>query len=183
MSDEPPTRRRIDRVTDEDFLEGLSQRSASELRQMRDDCREEEARLSYSRRLLHGQLDIARAELKRRGSGDTGSLVAHLGEILAEEPPEREARSAGNAEIYDPSEEEGHRPGDRVLDGVVLADLPDLDDEALVAAVNRLTEEEHTISGLRRKVLDHLDQLQRELIDRYREGDTSVDEVVPRPAS
>ncbi|HUG84236.1 MAG TPA: hypothetical protein VMM13_06705, partial [Euzebya sp.] len=140
-----------------------------------------EARLSYARRLLHGQLDIARAELARRGSGDIRSLVAHLGEILSEELPERDARSAANAEMYDPAGEEGHRPGDHVLDGVVLADLPDLDDDELVTAVTRLTEEEHTISALRRTVLDHLDRLQRELIDRYREGAASVDEVVPRP--
>ena len=35
--------------------------SVPEIRVMRDDCREEEARLSYARRVIHGQLDIVPA--------------------------------------------------------------------------------------------------------------------------
>jgi hypothetical protein len=181
MSDQP-FRRRIDRVTGDDYLDGLAGRSAADIRQMRDECREEEARLSYARRLLHGQLDVARAELERRGSGDAASLVATLGEVLADRPADGPVRSVGNTGIYTPTGPVGRRRGDRVLDDVPLGRLPDLDDQQLVDVVRRLTEEESAISGLRRTVMDHLDRLQQELIARYRDGATSIDEVVPPQA-
>jgi hypothetical protein len=178
--DDPQTRRRIDRVTAEDYLDDLGQRTPAEVRAMRDECREEEARLSYARRLLHGQLDVARAELERRGSGgDASTLVTALGDILADRADAPAGRSAANTTIYTPDGPQGRRRGDRVLDDVPLGRLPDLDDAQLVDVVRRLTEEEQAISRLRRAVLDHLDRLQQELITRYREGATSVDEVVP----
>lgn len=180
---EQPHRRRIDRVTADDYLDGVGDRSAAEIRAMRDECREEEARLSYARRLLHGQLDIARAELERRGSGATGSLVTTLGSILADRPSGGPVRSVGNAGIYVPSGPEGRRRGDRVLEEVPMGALPDLDDQQLVTAVTRLTEEEAAISEMRRTVMDHLDRLQQELIGRYRDGAASIDEIVPGSSS
>lgn len=182
MSDEQLIRRRIDRVTSEDFLAGLADRTPDEVRVMRDECREEEARLSYVRRLLHGQLDVARAELTRRDAGTTESLVTALGEILTDPQLDGPTRSAANSDLYDPSGDAGHRLGDGVLDDLPLATLPEMTDDELVAAVSTLTEEERTISTLRRAVLDNLDRLQAELITRYRDGDTSADDVVPRPA-
>ena len=174
-----PKRRRIDRVSAEDFLDGMTERSAAELRAMRDECREEEGRLSYARRLLHGQLDIASAELARRDSPDAESLVNTLAEVLADAPRTGPGRSAQNAEIYMPTGPSGRRRGDEVLDTVPLGKLPDLTDEELVRAVTTLTDEERYISELRRTVQTHLDQLQQELIVRYRDGGTSIDEVVP----
>lgn len=175
-----PFRRRIDRVTGEDYLDDVEQRPASEIRTMRDECREEEARLSYARRLLHGQLDVARAELERRGSGEAQPLVDTLGKILTDRPAEGgPVRSVGNTGIYIPSGPSGRRRGDRVLEEVPLGRLPDLDDDELMTAVTRLTEEEAAISRMRRTVMDHLDQLQQQLIARYRDGATSIDEIVP----
>lgn len=183
MSDEQPIRRRIDRVTSEDLLDGLAERSPDEVRAMRDECREEEARLSYARRLLQGQLDVARAELARRDAGSGGSLVAALGGILADPQVNGPSRSVANSDVYDPSGDAGHRIGDGVLDQIPLGTLPEMDDDALVAAVTAIAEEERTVSALRRVVLDHLDRLQGALITRYRDGETSADDVVPRPAT
>ena len=59
-----------------------------------------------------------------------------------------------------------------------LGRLPDLTDPELVAAVQRLKEEEQAISALRRKVMDNLDRLQQELIARYRDGAASINDVV-----
>lgn len=183
MSDDPPFRRRIDRVTGADFLTDLESRTPAEIRTMRDDCREEEARLSYARRLLHGQLDIAKAELGRRESKAGASLVSELTAILSDEQAPS-GRSVSNADIYLPRGPEGRRRGDRVLEEMPLGRLPDLTDEELVAAVERLREEERSISGLRRTVLDHLDRLQQELIARYRDGATTIADVVtPTDAS
>lgn len=176
----PPIRRRIDRVTSPDFLTGLPAATPAQLRTMRDECREEESRLSYVRRLLHGQMDVARAELTRRDAGGTQSLITALGEVLADPQRPGAARSAANSITYDPSGESGHRVGDGVLDHLPLHTLPDMSDDDLVAAVTKLAEDETVISALRRTVLDHLDRLQAELILRYRDGATSAHDVVPR---
>lgn len=182
MSDQPPFRRRIDRITGDDFLDELEGRTPAEIRTMRDECREEEARLSYARRLLHGQLDIAKAELQRRDGSDVESLVADLTSILTDEAGPG-TRSVSNSEVYIPRGPEGRRRGDRVLEEMPLGRLPDLSGDELVAAVQRLTEEERAISELRRRVLDHLDRLQQELIARYRDGAASINDVVTTDAA
>ncbi len=61
--------------------------------------------------------------------------------------------------------------------------LPDFDDEELVAIAARVAEEEQAVSTLRRKVLDHLDRLQHLMVQRYRDGAASVDDIVPRATS
>ena len=170
-------RRRIDRVTAEDYLDDLAERSAPEVRAMRDECREEESRLSYARRLLQGQLDVARAELARR-SGGSGALLEALPGILADEPGGTSPRSASMADIYSPEGPQGRRRGDRVLDEMPLGRIPDLGDEELAAVIVRLEREEEDISGLRRAVLQHLDALQAHLIERLREGGSALDEIV-----
>jgi hypothetical protein len=183
MSDEQPFRRRIDRVTADDALDGMADWPVAEVRRLRDDCREEEARLSYARRLLHAKLDIARSELGRRDGTHDQSLVEALERILADEPVSDAPRSVGNAGMYNPDEDHGRRVGDRVLDSVPLGLLPDLSDDELTAAVTAMAQEERTISDLRRRVLDSLDRLQAELIGRYRDGGATVDELVPRPSA
>lgn len=183
MTEPEPFRRRIDRVISDDYLDSLEQASAAEIRIMRDECREEEARLSYARRLLHGQLDIVKAELGRRGTSADDSLVTTLSHILADKPSRGPVRSIGNAEIYSPSGPSGRRRGDSVLEEVPLSRLPDLPDDELGQVVIQLTREEAAISAMRRTVLDHLDRLQNQLIVCYRDGGASVDEIVPRATS
>ena len=90
---------------------------------MRDECREEEARLSYARRVLHGQLDVARAEQGRRIDGGETSLVDTLADILSDSPvvgPAGAARSASNASVYVPQEGPKRRERDQLLEAVVL---------------------------------------------------------------
>lgn len=177
-------RRRIDRVTDPDLLAGLDQRPASEVRVLRDECREEESRLSYARRVVQGQIDIARAEVSRRGAPTSEDLVQSLARILADSPSgaRREPRAMS---LYDPTEERGRRSEDFLLAsgaGSSLGRLPELDEAELIELVEELTVREREISAQRRVVLDHLDRLQEELIDRYRDGRAAVDEVVsPEP--
>jgi rRNA maturation endonuclease Nob1 len=47
-------------------LLNLRERTNDELRGLLDELREEEQRISYRRRVLHGKIDILRAELVRR---------------------------------------------------------------------------------------------------------------------
>lgn len=174
---EQERRRRIDRVTSEDYLEGLDGVDLPGIRTMRDDCREEETRLSYARRVLHGQLDIVRAEQRRR-TGDSGDLVGTLSEILADDPAPR-SREARSSPLYAPDEGTyGQRSHDTLVDDAALGRVPDLDDGELEELLARLQEKEAHISSLRKVVLSHLDALSDELIQRYRDGNVDVDEVV-----
>lgn len=179
-------RRRIDRVTSEDYLEGLDAADLVTVRGMRDDCREEETRLSYARRVVQGQVDIVRAQQAQRAGDDGGDLVGALTRILADDPAPR-ARDARTAPVYSPTDSGyGQRSHDTLIDDPALGRVPDLDDEELSALLERLQEKEKHISFLRRAVLDHLDALQAELIRRYSDGSVDIDEVVasavPPPA-
>lgn len=78
---------------DETLLD-LESMSNDELRGMLDELYAEEQRVSYRRRVLHGKIDILRAELVRRlqtqneqGGGDviTGNDVSKLVDILSSE--------------------------------------------------------------------------------------------------
>jgi hypothetical protein len=86
----------------EDTFPDLGSLSDEELKDLIDTLTEEENEISYKRRVLHGKIDILRAELvnrlrHKRERGDTmfsGDDVAQLTEILAgkaqspeDEPP------------------------------------------------------------------------------------------------
>lgn len=178
---EPERRRRIDRVTAEDYLAALDARSMAEVRQMRDDCREEEPRLSYARRLVQGQLDIVRAERRRRetGGGDEG-LVGALTEILADAPtPRADVLTARSAPVFSPDDATyGAREHDTSLEDSSVGRVPDLTDAELDALEQRLLAKEAHVSQLRRAVLSHLDALSDELVRRYRDGGANVDEIM-----
>ena len=49
-----------------DALLNLEERTNEELRELLNELHEEEQRISYRRRVLHGKIDILRAELVRR---------------------------------------------------------------------------------------------------------------------
>ena len=77
--------------TNDDALLGLEHKSNDVLRGLLDELYAEEQRVSYRRRVLHGKIDILRAELVRRlkagrEAGEdviTGRDVDRLIEILA----------------------------------------------------------------------------------------------------
>ena len=77
--------------TDDEALLNLQDKSNDDLRKLLDDLSVEEDELSYRRRVLHGRIDILRAELVRRladkhaGHHDviSGADIDRLIEILA----------------------------------------------------------------------------------------------------
>ena len=79
-------------------LPDLSSLSDADLKKLIDDLTEEEQEISYRRRLLHGKIDILRAELVARLQKSEGKSVLdhvdvdHLANILAGKasPPEEE---------------------------------------------------------------------------------------------
>lgn len=75
----------------DDGLLNLADRTVEELRELLDDLYAEEQKVSYRRRVLHGKIDILRAELVRRLKEDreagkgvvSGGDIERLIEILA----------------------------------------------------------------------------------------------------
>jgi len=176
-SDTPDKRRRIDRIAAEDFLADIASADPATLRVLRDDCREEEARFSYNRRLLQGRIDIFNAEIDRRAGKSTESLIDLLPRILADDPaPRSSVVDSRNAPVYEPGEEAGRRSDDRMAADAMLSRLPDMTDEELAAELAEIREEERRVSELRRVVLEKLDALQAELVKRYRDG--GIDDIV-----
>jgi hypothetical protein len=88
----------------EDTFPDLGSLDDKELRELIDKLTEEENEISYKRRVLHGKIDILRAELvnrlrDKRERGDTmfsGDDVAQLTEILAgkAQPPSEDEPAA-----------------------------------------------------------------------------------------
>jgi hypothetical protein len=72
-----------------DLLPDLGSLSDEELKQLKNDFEAQEQKLSYERRVLHGKIDILRAEIVARlqQTGGQSALeqldVSHLTEILA----------------------------------------------------------------------------------------------------
>src|SRR5450756_452533 len=80
MKIKPGGVRRLDRVLAADYLAGLERRPLGDVRSLRREAEQEETDLSYTRRLIHGRIDILRAEQRRR-TGDIDNLsLIHISE-------------------------------------------------------------------------------------------------------
>lgn len=93
--------------TDDEALLNLQDKSNDDLRRLLDELSAEEDELSYRRRVLHGRIDILRAELVRRLADDhagnrdviSGSDIDRLIQILA-------------GDLRAPRPSAPHRPGE-----------------------------------------------------------------------
>lgn len=93
----------------DDVLIDLENKSNEELRSVLDELYEEEQRISYRRRVLHGKIDILRAELVRRLQGQreaggdviSGGDVERLIEILASD-----LRGVSNVDVTESLDDE-----------------------------------------------------------------------------
>jgi hypothetical protein len=98
--------------TDDEALLNLQDKSNDDLRRLLDELSVEEDELSYRRRVLHGRIDILRAELVRRladkhaGHHDviSGSDIDRLIEILAGDLRAPRQQPVGPAETDSESE-------------------------------------------------------------------------------
>lgn len=179
------SRRSIDRILSPDFVSDLGAVDTSEVRSRREEAREEEAVLSYVRRLIHGKLDILRAELARRtdDSSSTGELTERLTKVLADRGSA--ARRGGRSSL--PSER-AQNAGRRTVEKLVAADhlarLPEMNVTEIEAVVTRLVDHEKDVSERRRKVFEVIDTLDGDLVQRYRDGSASPEEILgPRAGS
>ena len=166
-------RRRIDRVLADDFLDGLAERSLDEVRALRNDAEQEEADLSYVRRLLQGRMDLVRAEQARRASSGGAPLIDLLAEVLADGP--RSDHGSGRFLTVEPSRVDDHRRRvEQIVADVGISDVAARSDGELQASLDALAEHERTVSDLRRSVQAVMDQLTSEIARRYRDGEADV---------
>ena len=171
MSDQPGGgNRRIDKIREPSFVDGLADMSLEDVRARRDDCLAEREYLSLLRRLLQGRAEILKAEAESRAGGDSTPLVDRLSQILADD--DHPVTSRGEVVRVAVPEEEmllARRRVERLAADSKLSDPSALNDEELGAAIEALATEEQGISDARREVIGVLDQLQDELKRRYKE--------------
>ena len=169
MNEEHPANRRIDRIRDPSYLDGIEGQSLEDVRARRDECMAEREYLSLLRRLVQGRAEILKAELASRGSDDARPLVDRLSEILASDQP---VTSRGEAMKVSLPEEEmllARRRIERLVADAGISDPSELDDDRLKEAVDVLAGEEREVSAQRGDVHRVLDSLQDELKRRYKE--------------
>lgn len=171
--------RRIDRVLADDFLAGLTEVPLEQLRSMRAEAEQEEADLSYLRRLLQGRIDILRAELARRRGGSGGSILDDLPHILAD-TERAPARGLGRHAVVEPSRVAEHRRRvERLVADTELSSVADRSDEQVEAALRTFEEQEGEVSTNRRAVQAAMDACTAEIGRRYREGGVDTASLLP----
>ena len=162
-------RRRIDIVLEPEYLEDLPDLDLSEVRRRRDTAEDVEAQVSYYRRLLHGRMDLLDFEQRRRRGDEERSILEALPDILAKGMILGSEPALRHIETMPPLPSvTGRRLIDKIMDDGVLASLPELGDEEITEALERLREVEKQLSGQRRQLHQVIDKLQDEMVSRYR---------------
>lgn len=162
-------RRRIDIVLEPEYIEDLSSLELNEVRRRRDTAEDVESQISYYRRLLHGRMDLLDFEMRRRSGKEVRSILEALPEILANGMILGSEPTLKHIETMPPLPSvTGRRLIDKIMDDGVLASLPELTDDELSEAIDRLRDVETELSGQRRQLHQVIDTLQDEMVSRYR---------------
>ncbi len=162
-------KRRIDTVLEPEYLADLGEIDLDELRSRRDTAEDVESQISYYRRLLHGRMDLLNFELRRRSGEEERSLLDALPEILASGMVLGDEPNLRHIETMPPlPTTTGRRLIDRIMDDGVLTQLPELTDEEVNEALERLSEVEAELSAQRKQLHGVIDALQNEIVARYR---------------
>jgi len=172
-------KRRLDHILEAGYLADIRARSTDEVRAMRAETREEEALLSYERRMLHGRLAILTKELERRARGeDAGTLLELLPSILSGD--EQRGPSRGSLPLNDPNLDfaHPHRRVTKLVSDDTIANLSSLEEAEIRRIIGELEGAEHEVSAQRRPLLDVLDSLNEELARRYQTGEADPSDVL-----
>ncbi|MEU1018799.1 ABC transporter substrate-binding protein [Streptomyces sp. NPDC005900] len=177
----PPTQRTGSPLLPAVPQHDLMARRLPELRELRRAAQQDEADLSYVRRLLQGRIDILRAEIARRRDRPAprpkGAVVDRLSEILADAPA-RHRSSARHVTLGTPHSEEYRLLATEMLAEVELSDLAARTDEELHTAMGRLVGYEQQVSRCRQSLQRTADDCSAEIARRYREGEAQVDDLL-----
>jgi hypothetical protein len=181
-------RRRIDRVLDPSFVDGIRDLTLEELRRRRAEADQEGVDLSYARRLLQARIDILRAEQQRRqGVGplaamprSDAAIVAALGRILCDPPTDGRPLAQSRHTLTMPTRVGEHRrEAERAVADVGGSDLGAFSDTELDAAIDQLTAIETRVSRSRRSVHAVIDTLTDEVARRYTADHTLLASSLP----
>ncbi|MER5258274.1 MULTISPECIES: hypothetical protein [unclassified Streptomyces] len=182
----PPMQRTGSAVLSEQPAPDLAALLLRELRELRRDAQQNEADLSYVRRLLQGRIDILRAEVARRkdpsapgpeGPVVHGPIVHRLSEILTDAPA-RHRSSARHVTLGTPHSAEYGLLATEMLAEVELSDLDARTDDELHTAMGRLIRYEQQVSRRRQQLQRTADDCSAEIARRYREGEAQVDDLL-----
>lgn len=162
-------RRRIDTVLEPGYLEGLPELELDEVRRRRDTAEDVESQISYYRRLLHGRMDLLDFEQRRRRGEEERSIIEALPEILAKGMTLGGEPTLKHIATMPPLPSvTGRRLIDKIMDDGVLANLPELTDDEITEAIDRLQEVESELSVQRHQLHQVIDTIQHEIVSRYR---------------
>ena len=161
--------RRIDVVLEPEYLRDIKDLDLKELRKRRDTAEDVEAQVSYYRRLLQGRMDLLNFELRRRGGEEERTLLEALPEILSSGMIRGSEPNLRHIETMPPiPTKTGRRLIDKIMDDGVLTQLPELSDDEVTEALERLREVESELSNQRKHLHSVIDTLQDEIVSRYR---------------
>jgi hypothetical protein len=170
-------RRRIDKVLANDFTAHLDTIALDDLRERRREAEQEEADLSFVRRMLQGRMDILRAELARRSGGGEAKIVDHLAQVLSDTG--RHDHGLGRFLRVEPSRVDEHRRAvEELIADVSVSEVEGHSDDEIRGSLGRLEEFEISISEGRHQVQKAMDALTAEVAGRYKSGSASVDDLL-----
>lgn len=166
-------RRLVERIADASYLEGLRDRSMQDLRAMREESAEGERELSFERRLVQARTDILSAEVQRRTGGESRDLMERLPQILAAEGRSREDPLPSRAPDFSVPRnvDVPRRRVEEIVGEQTLARLSTIQTEEITGIIDSLQEHERAISSRRRIIHEVMDQIQAEIVRRYRSGE------------
>ena len=159
----------------------ISQRNLADLRVVRNDYQEIETGLSLARRMVQGRLDILLSELDRRHAGTSAAddLVGRLPEVLGQQEnsgghPRPTSVSNDVPDFVDSIDAEITR----IVSVDRLSHVGDLEMAEIGAAVDELQVLEQAISTKRHSLHRVIDEINEEIVGRYRSGQASVDDLL-----
>jgi len=169
----------FDRVTDPAYLDGLSAKPMDAVRAMRDECQVLENAASYVRRFVQGRLDVV-------AQARVGSAPASPAEIStaisADEQSGGTAPAGFGRPVQDISPDLIPRNLLDQLDQIIGADelvmLDTVAPDRLNQAFDELSSFEQQVSSDRRSLHEIIDQIQADIVRRYRDGEASVDRLL-----
>lgn len=163
----------------DEWVSDIGSMSDTELKGLIGELAAGEQEISYNRRILHGKIDLLRAELvnrlRERHTAGTEAItdadVAKLTDLMTSGSSLDSAELATGDEVKNSS-----KKGDTKMDS--FPDLGSLDDGQLKEVIRTLTEDEREISYKRRILHGKIDILRAELVNRMRmqreEGEATI---------
>ncbi len=198
-------RQEVETLLSAAYIEGLELAAVEEVRRRRDECQRAESVVSYLRRVIQGELDLVTAEMDLRAAGARGDverLVEELPAILGASRSVSVSRSPAEVtvrfDVSSPPSARGWRGNeDAILEDLVGhsfdrepdgngrdrpaspgANLGTFTDAELAELVERMRDDEASLSAQRRQLHERIDLLQAAIIERYKSGAATADSLL-----